>query len=652
MCIPEFSIPLRLPGNIRMNLADPPYAIAGTKGSWKLTFILPRSIGKQEKLRLQASGGRNNKVGFNSLQSDNPSEDNYISCYLQGKESTPLKLTELDLPGQKVNKGTFEIDPGDNTLEKGAVLTFVMGDRGETEKGADPGNLWRLNKFFVLYVSDDKFENDIGWEKDWGSKVAEKPLEGVYWTKANHGQILDYALIHILGGKVERLCAYSPSESIAGKPFEITVTPQDQFDNLSMSGLRNLEVWLEEHKLNAKIGNVKNTPTVKITVTLSEPGIHRIIIKDKNHNLATNTNPIRIVSEKSALVPYWGMIHGHSEISDGSCTMDHYFRQFRDVCGMDFGAPGDHDHLAETSDEFWRHTCERVRKYNSPGHFVTFLGYEFAKWRKEGEGDRNVYYLENGRPMYRSDFGHYPWPNDLFKAVANEKCIIIPHHTTCSGSFCNWLDHDPEHERLVEIFQTRGSQECPEEEGNTIPPYNPNPAGYVSEALKMGWRVGFTSGGDEHSYKVGMEKRERSAGMMCVFAKELTKKSLWEGMWNRRVVATTGPRVILDYKLNEFLMGTEINSRQFPEVSRKRRISIDYNGTSDVSKVDIIRNGESVKTFNNLEKDFSLEWTDHQELEDINLPPVKYCEKPFTFYYIRVIQKDKHIAWASPVWID
>jgi hypothetical protein len=34
------------------------------------------------------------------------------------------------------------------------------------------------------------------------------------------------------------------------------------------------------------------------------------------------------------------------------------------------------------------------------------------------------------------------------------------------------------------------------------------------------------------------------------------------------------------------------------------------------------------------------------------MPPAKFCPKPFAFYYVRVVQQDNEVAWASPVWIE
>ena len=67
---------------------------------------------------------------------------------------------------------------------------------------------------------------------------------------------------------------------------------------------------------------------------------------------------------------------------------------------------------------------------------------------------------------------------------------MIPHHPGHGGNFCDWKDHDPRFERLVEIFQIRGSYECSDEDGNPAPEDTskcpPFTDGYVRRALAMG----------------------------------------------------------------------------------------------------------------------------------------------------------------------
>ena len=377
--------------------------------------------------------------------------------------------------------------------------------------------------------------------------------------------------------------------------------------------------------------------------------------------VATLANPTICRSAGGGHLVLWGMIHGHTEMSDGAGSIGYYFRQMRDEAGLDFAAPGDHDHLWETPDAFWKATCAAVSEWNEPGRFVTFPGYEWAKWRRNGDGDRNVYYLEDDRPMYRSDYGEFPTPPDLFGALEGERAIVIPHHTAHSGNFCDWKDHDPERERLVEIYQMRGSYESSAEDGNPLPErYDAPPVatGYVSRALAMGWRVGFTGGGDDHTGHSGTEfpipagRARYKAGLMSVQATEPTREAIWAALWNRRTVATTGARMLLSYELNGHCMGSELDLRLHPDLARERRLHVEFHGTAPADRIDIIRNNEVVKSFAGGGPDCEVSWEDDAPLLGLLLPPAAFSKTPFCFYYVRAIQADGEAAWASPIWID
>ncbi|MBI3986273.1 MAG: DUF3604 domain-containing protein [Lentisphaerae bacterium] len=641
--MPKWEHPIRIPASISLPHASPEVAVAGDLGTWQLPFQLARDVGPTESLHLQVVGGRNNKGLFNGLQTDSPDKEGWVTAHTA--DGAMVALTPLSLPGHLKQYGIFAVRLPAAGLMAGSVLTVTIGDRSGGGPGVRaPGGCLR-NKFFILYVSDPG-----------------NPGEAATWTEANAHQIVGACLMHIVGGPAVRLYAYAPSQAESATPFAIAVRPQDRYDNLASTPLGDITVYLNDKPLDGAVEALPDTTAVRIRVAVVPEGVHRLRVEDRAAGLHAMTNPIVCRKTPPDRNVYWGMIHGHSEISDGSGTLDNYFRQLRDECALDFGAPGDHDHLWETPDAYWRHTCAKVRDYHEPGRFVTFPGYEFAKWRRKGEGDRNVYYLHDDRPIYRSDEGHHPWPNDLFKAILNETCLVIPHHTALAPAYCDWKDHDPVHERLVEIFQVRGSYECSEEDGNPLPEnaYGepPNPAGYVRRALALGWRVGFTAGGDDHSGQAGTDAGKPpsvkagyyKAGNMSVLATARTREAIWDALWNRRVVATSGPRMLLNYTLQDRPMGSELSLRHLPDLRRERRLTVTFHGMAPVRQMDIIRNNTPVFTATGGGLDMEWTWTDTEPLLFLRGAP--HHPEPFAFYYVRVIQADNETAWASPIWID
>lgn len=624
--VPRWERPIRIPERVPILHTDPEVALAGEESTWQLPFRLAEELSPDSVLKLQLFGGRNNKGVFEGAQAEHPEQDGYLTMRTADGAELPLRPDDA--------AGTFVVALPERGLAQGCVLTATLG-----AIKAPAGRM--LSKFFLLYRDDAERHHRATWGEE------------------DQHLIVGACTMHILGGEIDHLRAYAPSHTRAGEAFDILVRPEDEFSNLSHETLNTMTVCLDDEEIEAEPARVPDSTCVRMRVSLPREGVFRLRVRDCRTGQEVVTNPTVCGKSPPVQDVYWGMIHGHTEMSDGTGSLEYYFRQIRNEAGLDFAAPGDHDHLHETSEAMWQTVCATVAKWHTPGEFVTFLGYEWAKWRRNGDGDRNVYFLEDERPLYRSDEGHFPSPPDLFRAIRDEKAIVIPHHPGHSGNFCDWKDHDPVHERLVEIFQVRGSYENSAEEGNPVPECGqvpPMAEGYVSRALAMGWRVGFTAGGDDHAGHAGTDREPQppryNAGLMSVQASARTREAIWEALWNRRVVATTGPRVLLTYDLNGNPMGSELSVDSEPELARERRVRIAYHGTAPIARVDIIRNNQIVHSSTPGGLDCELAWDDTSPLEDASLPPAEFCSRLFCFYYVRVVQEDREVAWASPVWID
>ena len=633
--VPAFARPIRIPERVPLLCAEPEAALAGEKGTWTLPLRLTGEVPAGAMLKLQLFGGRNNKGTFRNPQAERPGDDGYVS--IQTHNGTPM-AAQAD-----AKAGTFALTVPHGGLAAGDVVTVVLGDTSHGGGGIVAPTISQLNKLVVLYRPNS--EDDL-------------PST---WTEASGHQILAACSMHILGGVIDHLRAYAPSDTAVGEPFDVLVRPEDVHCNPSCQRLGELAAFLGDKPLDAMAEPVPESTGVRLRLSLPCEGIHRIRVCDARTGMEAIANPTVCRAAGPGQRVLWGMIHGHTEMSDGQGTLDHYFMQIRDEAALDFAAPGDHDHLYETSDAFWQTICDAVKRWHEPGRFVTFLGYEWAKWRRKGEADRNVYYLHDDRPLYRSDFGHHPWPPDLFAALRDETAIVIPHHTGHGGSFCNWEDHDPDCERLVEIYQMRGSYERLDD--NPLPE-SPDmqakvptvPEGYVDRALAMGWRVGFTAGGDDHVSHAGTDfpfgPHKYGAGLMCVLAAACTREAVWDALWHRRVVATSGPRILLNYTLNGQPLGSELSAAAMPELADTRTLRIACHATAPVERLDIIRSNHIVHSVADCGLDCELTWHDESPLADALLSAAKHCDHPFAFYYVRVLQSDGQMAWASPVWID
>ena len=639
----NFQRPLRVPDDIPLGIAKPSVAKAGEKSSWVLKFILAKEISKKQKIFLYIHGGRNNKGIWKNVQGNDPSKEGYVSLRKEsGEKLQPIGISDDD--------GLIAFAVPNRGLKRGEQIIMELGNPA----GAIAPIISLPNKAFLLLAA-------LPVQKLKAPVLYGEALESVVGA----------CLMHIVGNDVKCIRAYAKSQAVAGEEISLLVRPEDEYGNVASGELGPLVVRVNGQEVRVQRRSMTgSTCCVLRGVILPKAGMYRLQVEDVSSGLSTVTNPIRCYTRSPSRGVLWGMIHGHTEISDGAGSLDHYFMYMRDECGLDFGATGDHDHLWETSDEMWQLTQEAVIKYNEPRRFTTFLGYEWAKWRRNGDGDRNVYYLHDRRPMFRSDNGCYPRPDDLFKALEGETALIIPHHTAEIGNHCDWKDHDMEKERLVEIYSLWGNSERSVHHDNPLPMRTPPswgvvrgkdkidsgevPVGFVQRALELGWRVGFTAGGDDHGGHPGDQITHvggYTAGLMAVYAKDNTRESIWEAMWNRQCYATTGARIIVDFRIDGHPMGSELLLSEHPELASKRKLSALVNGTEQIKSVEIVRNNKDVYAYRGDSLDVAFDWDDTEALADVNYPSALYCPTPFTFYYIRVTQLDGEMAWASPIWI-
>lgn len=628
--------PIRIPLSIDLVRAEPSPAVVNQVGSWRLPFVVSQDVSAGETLKLQVYGGRNNKERFHPLQAQDPAGFNYITARLADGRQLAMQADTDTL-------GTFTILLPEEGLKRGSLLLVTLGDTSSGSVGARVGKSRAANKFFVLYRAKSSSDHPLTW------------YEG------NFSQMVGASAIDIVGQQEHHLRAYVPTNARPGEALSILVRPEDRFNNLSPAAPRDLAVYDGDTALPGLMNAVPGTSTVRVEVVLQNEGVHRLRVVDRATGVETFTNPVLCSAGGSDNI-YWGMIHGHTEMSDGDGSIDHYFRQIRDEVGLDFAAASDHDHSWETSGTMWSITQKAVKAWNEPGRFVAFLGYEWAS-TLAGAGHRNVYYFNDDEPMFRSE--KYASPTALFTTLRNHRALVIPHQTAWVPTVCDWSEHDPVKERLVEIFQGRGSFECDctAQEGYPLPwAYDVprSPTGLVQSALGMGWRVGFTAGGDDHNGSAGTDyvsgTATARAGLMAVLARDLTREAVWEALYNRKVIATTGPRIVLTYEVSGRPMGSELDAAADSSLLAGRTLRVSFHGTAPLSRLEILRNNAVVKSFEGsglgLPLDAELSWTDAVPLSEVLLPSTRYSPRPFCFYYVRAFQTDGQVAWASPLWID
>ena len=164
--------------------------------------------------------------------------------------------------------------------------------------------------------------------------------------------------------------------------------------------------------------------------------------------------------------------------------------------------------------------------------------------------------------------------------------------------------------------------------------------------LEKGHRLGIIASTDGHFGNPGYsflnfrpyvdpDKVEIGKALIAVYAKELTRKEVFSSIYNRHAYATTGERIILDFRVNDSMMGSEIKSETAPD------IKVEVTGTNTIEKIILKRDTKVMKEFSPMKESSVITWTDEA-----------FQHGETHFYYVQIIQSDGEEAISSPVWVN
>ena len=378
--------------------------------------------------------------------------------------------------------------------------------------------------------------------------------------------------LEIVNGPPAKLVLISPTEAVIGQPFWLGVKLEDMWGNpcRDFEGKVNLQ---SESKLRGLPALV--SPGRIEGIIAHEPGIIRI--SGSFEGLTAISPPIEINAEAGKYLPFWGDLHGQSEETIGTNPIEDYWTFARDSAFLDFCGHQGNDF--QITPEFWRRVKDTAREFHEAGRFVTIPGYEWSAVHPNG-GDRNVHFLEDDPEIFRSSRWQAPDAppetechdaNELFARLRGTGAIVVAH---VGGRPANLEFHDDEIEPLIEAASAWGKFEW-----------------MIEDAIRLGHKVGFCAGSDDHKGRPGASYPGRSffgwyGGLTCVYARKLTREAIFEALRARRCYATTGQRMILHVSCDGRLMGEEYRT------DGPRHISIRAIGSSPIERIDLIRNLE------------------------------------------------------------
>ncbi len=302
---------------------------------------------------------------------------------------------------------------------------------------------------------------------------------------------------------------------------------------------------------------------------------------------------------------YFGDLHNHCDISYGKGSLQDAFfnaKQNLDFCSVTGHADWpDLPDCSERSQSIknyhhdgfdklkrgWKETTKYVKSQNIDGEFISFLGFEI---HSRTFGDYTIVYKNlDGEIIHGKNV---PALKKVLKTIqdSGNDGIAFPHHISYikGGRGINWSAFTEPFTPIVEIFSSHGGSET---DPCTRPPMGvlgPSDWGSCMQyGLSKGNIFGVVANTDHHHAHPG----SYGHGKTGVWAKDLTRESLWNAIQQRRTYALTGDTIQLEFSINDSPMGSVIPPADKYSISGK------VVGGAAIDYVDIIKNNRLLKRF-------------------------------------------------------
>jgi len=502
--------------------------------------------------QIQTGGGfliaRHFMPNYGIWQARDPAADNYLSI----TSSNPRVGFTADVTDMQGMHGGFRgaapalvFRVATGTLAPGDTVTITYGDTSRGSRG-----------FLMADFSSDRMPLPLYLAFNQEEPFLTLPIQPV----------------RVTGTTIDRVHGFAPSVVTPEEPFTLSVRGEDRYFNRSRDGHPALKVRHGDRVL-AEVPASSKAISLVDHLTLTEPGSYHLTLASEDGSIRGEVNPILVTTRPEHRI-YWGDTHGHSGFAEGIGTPDRFMTWARDDARLDYVTHSEHDIWLD--DHEWEVLRDNVSRFTQEHQFIAYLGYEWTVRNFQGGHHNVLFRTPAGRERIPAQF--FPTLSRLYAglrdAAAPEDVVVIPHAHQAG----DYRQNDPELEPLVEIMSQHGNFEW-----------------FGRMYLNHGHQVGFTAASDNHLSQPGYSAPKNGSlaqrgGLGAILAQEKTTDAIFDGMKSLRAYATTGDRIIVQFKLNEAGMGQRA---EFAEVRKLRGRVI---GSAPIESVAVIKNDEMIWT--------------------------------------------------------
>jgi hypothetical protein len=351
-------------------------------------------------------------------------------------------------------------------------------------------------------------------------------------------------------------------------------TPQADGVNADVYALELPVTKTQQAPQLQKIGQV--TPSAPDAAAAPEAAAAALT---KSYRPTVNGQPLQLLR---------GDFHRHTELSfDGRYDgplVDGY-RYAIDAAGLGWIGCCDHDDGGAREYSWWM-TQKFTDAYSLGARFVPMYYYERSV--NYPEGHRNILFAQRGiRTLPRLPISavssNMPAPDtNMLYAYLHAFGGISAPHTSATDQGTDWRNNDPVVEPFVEIYQgDRQDYEMPgapraNTPSDSISGYEA--AGYVSNALGMGYKLGFEASSDHISTHISYTN---------LWVKAPTRAAILEAMQGRRMYGSTDA-IVADFRSGTRYMGESFSTTSPPV------FTVRLFGTAAFQNVSVIKDGNIV----------------------------------------------------------
>ncbi|BCK78978.1 hypothetical protein MM35RIKEN_11700 [Vescimonas fastidiosa] len=354
---------------------------------------------------------------------------------------------------------------------------------------------------------------------------------------------------------------------------------------------------------------------------------------------------------------YFGQLHSHTQYSDGAGPLTDALRYVENLpasANVQFVAFTDHSNYFDSSsspnveaalydtslvkdsdaNHSWKTYKDTIAKFNedNAGSMVAIGGFEMT-W-SGGPGHINTFNTpgivsRNNKTLNNKtdDAGMKAYYALLSQAEGATSISQFNHPGTTFGNFKDFNYWDPVIDSRMYMVEV-GNGEGAIGAGGYYPSYEQ----YIM-ALDKGWHLAPTNNQDNHKGKWGNANDARDV----ILTDDFSEQGIYEAIRALRMYATEDKNLELTYTVNGLMMGSSIT-----EIPDKLNVEVTVNdpdASDSIAKVEVVANSGKV----------AYTWDNAAQLRSGKLSAT--LDPSYSYYFIRVTQKDGDLAVTSPVWV-